>query len=126
MKCPWLQYDLKSVRAYYLKESFDAFWHYDSQQWARWFLKKWCERAMRSRLEPMKKFVRTLRNHEELLMNYFKAGKGYSSGIVEGLNLKINLGIRKAYGYRSFDIMKVALLHQLGDLPEPKFPHRFC
>ena len=116
----------KSVRAYYLKESFDAFWHYDSQQWARWFLKKWCERAMRSRLEPMKKFVRTLRNHEELLMNYFKAGKGYSSGIVEGLNLKINLGIRKAYGYRSFDIMKVALLHQLGDLPEPKFPHRFC
>jgi len=121
-----LQYDLKSVRAYYLKESFDAFWHYDSQQWARWFLKKWCERAMRSRLEPMKKFVRTLRNHEELLMNDFKAGKGYSSGIVEGLNLKINLGIRKAYGYRSFDIMKVALLHQLGDLPEPKFSHRFC
>lgn len=58
---------------------------------------------MRSRLEPMKKFVRTLRNHEELLMNDFKAGKGYSSGIVEGLNLKINLGIRKAYGYRSFD-----------------------
>jgi len=121
-----LQYDLKSVRAYYLKESFDAFWHYNSPQWASWYLKKWCTRAMRSRLEPMKKFVRTLRNHEELLMNYFKAGKGYSSGIVEGLNLKINLGIRKAYGYRSFDIMKVALLHQLGDLPEPEFSHRFC
>ena len=121
-----LQYDLKSVRAYYLKESFDAFWHYNSPQWARWFLKKWCARTMRSRLEPMKKFVRTLRNHEELLMNYFKAGKGYSSGIVEGLNLKINMGIRKAYGYRSFEIMEVALLHQLGDLPEPKFAHRFC
>ena len=121
-----LQYDLKSVRAYYLKESFDAFWHYDTSRWARWYLKKWCTRAMRSRLEPMKKFVRTLRNHEELLMNYFKAGKGYSSGIVEGLNLKINMGIRKAYGYRSFEIMKVALLHQLGDLPEPESTHRFC
>lgn len=121
-----LQYNLKSVRAYHLKETFDAFWHYDSPRWARWYLKKWCTRAMRSRLEPMKKFVRTLRNHEELLMNYFKAGKGYSSGIVEGLNLKINMGIRKAYGYRSFDIMKVALLHQLGDLPEPEFTHRFC
>jgi len=120
-----LQYKLKSVRAYHLKESFDAFWHYDSPRWARWYLKKWCTRAMRSRLDPMKKFVRTLRNHEELLMNYFKAGKGYSSGIVEGLNLKINMGIRKAYGYRSFDIMKVALLHQLGDLPEPKSTHRF-
>ena len=121
-----LQYDLKSVRAYYLKESFDVFWYYNSPQWARWFLKKWCARTMRSRLDPMKKFVRTLRKHEDLLMNYFKAGKGYSSGIVEGLNLKINMGIRKAYGYRSFDIMKVALLHQLGDLPEPKVTHRFC
>ena len=81
---------------------------------------------MRSRLHPIKKFVRTLRKHEELLMNYFKAGKGYSSGIVEGLNLKINLSMRKAYGYRSFEIMKVALLHQLGELPEPKPTHRFC
>ena len=46
---------------------------------------------MRSRLDPMKKFVRTLRNHEDLLMNHFKAGKLYSSGIVESLNLRINL-----------------------------------
>ena len=121
-----LQYDLKTARAYYLKESFDAFWHYNSAQWARWYLKKWCARAMRSRLHPIKKFVRTLRKHEELLMNYFKAGKGYSSGIVEGLNLKINLSMRKAYGYRSFEIIKVALLHQLGELPEPKPTHRFC
>lgn len=121
-----LQYDLRSVRAYYLKESFDAFWHYKSPYWARWYLKKWCTRAMRSKLQPIKKFVRTLRIHEELLMNYFKAKKAYSSGIVEGLNIKINLAIRKAYGYRSFEIMKVALFHQLGDLPEPEVTHRFC
>jgi len=121
-----LQYDLKSVRAYCLKESFDAFWQYNSAHWARWFMKKWCARAMRSRLGPIKKFVRTLRAHEDLLMNYFKAGKGYSSGIVEGMNLKINMGIRKAYGYKSFEIMKVALLHQLGELPEPEPAHRFC
>ena len=81
---------------------------------------------MRSRLEPMKKFVRTLRNHEELLMNDFKAGKLYSSGIVEGLNLRTNLSMRRAYGYRSFDFMKTVLFHQLGDLPEPKFTHKFC
>jgi transposase len=121
-----LQYDLKTTRAYYLKEGFDAFWQYNSPHWARWFLKKWCARAMRSRLDPFKKFVRTLRQHEELLMNYFKAGKGYSSGIVEGLNLKIKLGIRKAYGYRSSELLKTALFHQLGDLPEPEFTHRFC
>ena len=48
---------------------------------------------MRSRLEPMKKFVSTLRQHEDLLMNYFKAKKQYTSGIVEGLNLKVNLAL---------------------------------
>ena len=63
---------------------------------------------MRSRLEPMKKFVSTLRQHEDLLMNYFKAKKQYTSGIVEGLNLKVNLSMRKAYGFRSFDVLKIA------------------
>lgn len=120
-----LQYDLKSVRAYLLKESFDAFWTYQSPDWARWFLKRWCTRTMRSRLEPMKKFVKTLRAHEDLLMNYFKAGKLFSSGIVEGLNLRVNLCMRKAYGYRSFDLLRISLFHTLGDLPEPKFTHKF-
>lgn len=121
-----LPYDLKTNRAYLLKESFDAFWQYSSPYWANWFLQKWCTRAMRSRIEPMKKFVKTLRNHEELLMNYFKAGKLYSSGIVEGLNLRINLTMRKAYGYKSFELLEIALFHQLGELPEPEFTHKFC
>ena len=121
-----LQYDLKSTRAYMHKEAFDAFWQYNSPYWARWFLKKWCTRVMRSRLEPMKKFVKTLRNHEDLLMNYFKTKQRYSSGIVEGLNRRINLSMRKAYGYKSFDLLQVSLFHQLGDLPEPEFTHRFC
>ncbi len=121
-----LKYNLKSVRAYLLKEAFDGFWQYNSPYWARWFLRKWCTRAMRSKLEPMKKFVRTLRAHEDLLMNYFKARKAYSSGIVEGLNLRVGLCIRKAYGYRSFELLKISLFHTLGDLPEPKFTHKFC
>ncbi len=40
---------------------------------------------MRSKLDPMKKYVNTLRAHEDLLMHYFIAGKLYSSGIVEDL-----------------------------------------
>ncbi len=121
-----LQYDLKTNRAYLLKESFDGFWQYKSWHWARWYMRKWCTRAMRSKIEPMKKFVKMLRNHEDLLMNYFKAKKSYSSGIVEGLNLRINLSMRKAYGYKSFDLLKISLFHQLGELPEPEFTHRFC
>lgn len=121
-----LQYDLKSVRAYLLKESFQAFWHYTSPYWAAWFLKQWCARAMRSKLEPMKKFVKTVRRHEALMMNWFEAKKAFSSGIVEGLNRKINLVTRKAYGYRSYDVLKIALFHTLGELPEPEMTHRFC
>jgi transposase len=121
-----LQYDLKSVRAYLLKESFQAFWHYQSPQWAQWFLRKWCARAMRSQLKPIKQFVKTLRRHEPLLMNYFKAKKAFSSGAVEGLNRKINLVTRKSYGFRNFEIMKIALYHTMGQLPEPPLTHRFC
>jgi transposase len=121
-----LQYDLKSVRAYLLKESFQGFWQYSSPYWAERFLQLWCTRAMRSKLEPMKKFVKTVRRHQPLMMNWFKAKKAFSSGIVEGLNRKINLVTRKAYGYRSYDVLKIALFHTLGDLPEPELTHSFC
>jgi len=64
---------------------------------------------MGSKLAPVKKFVGTMRNQEALLINYFKAGKLYNSGIVEGPNLRINLCMRKAYGYRSFDLLQISL-----------------
>lgn len=121
-----LKLGFKSVRAYLLKESFQLLWRYESVHWARWYLKKWCARAMRSRLEPIKKFVRSVRRHEELILNYFEARKQFSSGVVEGLNRKINLITRKAYGFRSEEIRKIALFHTLGKLPEPKLTHQFC
>jgi len=74
---------LRSVRAYLLKESLDAFWQYDSALWASWFLDKWCTRALRSRLEPMKKIARTLRSHHDLILNWFIAKREISSGAVE-------------------------------------------
>jgi transposase len=120
-----LQYDLKSVRAYLLKESFQLFWNYSSPYWAEWYLKKWCARAMRSRLDPIKAFVKTIRRHQPLIMNWFKAEKQYSSGIVEGMNRKINLVTRKSYGFRNYEILKTALFLTMGELPEPEFTHRF-
>jgi len=60
-----------------------------------------------------------------LILNYFRAKRRLNSGIVEGLNRKVNLTIRKAFGFRSLEIAKVALYHQLGDLPEPQFTHKF-
>ena len=63
--------------------------------------------------------------HRELILNYFRARKQFSSGIVEGLNNKAKLTMRKAYGFRTFRISEIALYHALGKLPEPHAAHRF-
>jgi len=57
---------------------------------------------MRSRMEPMKKIARMLRTHRPLLLNYFKAKKQFSSGVVKGLNNKAKLTMRKSYGFPTF------------------------
>jgi len=121
-----VQYNLKSVRAYLLKEDFQFFWGYKSWYWAGRFLDHWCKRTMRSRLEPMKKVARMLRAHRPLILNWFRAKGAISSAIVEGFNNKAKLSIRKAYGFRTFHGMEIALFHALGALPEPEGTHRFC
>jgi transposase len=117
---------LETARAWELKEAFQHFWKYKSPTWAGGFLDAWCERAMRSRLEPMRKVARMLRNHEELLLNWFRAKGQLSSGSVEGLNNKCRVVTRRAYGFRTFNATEVALYHTLGRLPEPDSTHRFC
>lgn len=121
-----LQYNLKAVRAYLLKEDFQFFWDYRSPYWAGQFLDRWCTRTMRSRIEPMKKVAKMLRTHRPLLLNWFRAKGALSSGVVEGLNNKVKLTTRKAYGFRTLRATEIALYHALGGLPEPQFSHRFC
>jgi len=120
-----VKYNLKSVRAYLLKEDFQNFWTYKSKAWAAKFLKVWCTRTMRSKLEPMKRVAKMIRRHESLILNWFVMSGKLSSGIVEGFNTKAKLTIRKGFGFRSYKTLRVALLHQLGDLPTPEFTHRY-
>lgn len=121
-----LCYRLKTMRAYLLKESFQALWEYKSYHGAGVFLDAWLKRAMRSRLEPIKKVARSIRAHEGLILNWFAAKKEFNSGIVEGLNYRIKLTIRKAYGFRTLQAAEIALYHALGRLPEPQLAHEFC
>lgn len=74
-----LKYNLGAVRAYLLKEDFQFFWNYVSPAWAAKFLDRWCTRALRSRLDPMKRVARMLRNHRELLLNWFRARALYDA-----------------------------------------------
>jgi transposase len=121
-----LKYNLRTVRAYLLREDFQRLWEYKSAWWAGKFLDEWTGRVMRSRLEPMKKVARTIRSHRPLILNWFRARGEVSSGAVEGLNNKVKLVTRKSYGFRTPEVAKLALLHNLGRLPEPKRTHRFC
>jgi transposase len=117
---------LATARAWDLKETFSHFWKYRSVTWAGAFLDYWCFRAMRSRLEPMRRVARMLRAHEPLILNWFRAKGELSNGAVEGLNNKIRVVTRRSYGFRTFHTMEIALYHTLGRLPEPESTHRFC
>jgi transposase len=120
-----LRYNLRTVRTYLLKEDFQQLWEYDSPTWAARFLDFWYSQTMRSRIEPMKKIARTLRSHRALILNYFKAKREFSSGVVEGLNNKAKVTMRKSYGFPTFRILELALYHSPGKLLEPELTHEF-
>ncbi len=67
----------------------------------------------------MKKIAHSLRDHRELILNYFRAQKMLSSGVVEGLNNEANVTMRKSYGFRTSRCLELALYHSLARLPEP-------
>ncbi|HEV8495155.1 MAG TPA: transposase, partial [Candidatus Angelobacter sp.] len=122
-----LRSKLVTARAWTLKDLFERFWNYKSPKYAAVFLEYWTWRALCSGIEPMKKVARTLRSHEDLLLNWFRAKGEVSSGAVEGLNNKIRVVTRRSYGFRTYKAMEIALYHTLGRLPEPdEFTHRFC
>jgi transposase len=120
-----LQYNLKTVRSYLLKEEFQLLWEYVSPSAAGKFLDRWCTATLRSRIEPMKKVARTMRGHRELILNWFRARGTISGGAVEGLNNKLKVTFRRSYGFRTFRATEIALYHALGKLPEPAHVHRF-
>jgi transposase len=121
-----VQINLRSVRAYLLKEQFQHFWSYKSGAGGHRFLLRWTEMAMRSRIEPIKKFARTLRDHKPELLNWFRARGQFAAGATEGFNNKARITTRRAYGFRTYKHAEIALYHSLGNLPEPEWlAHRF-
>ena len=120
-----LSCNLKTIRAYLLKEDFQNFWQYKSAMWAGKFLDAWCTQVMRSRLEPMKKVAKTIRSHKQLILNWFEAKNEISLGAVEGQNNKAKVVIRKSYGFKTAEILKISLYHKLGKLPVPDIAHRY-
>jgi len=119
-----LKYNLTSTRAYLLKEEFQLLWKYKSANYAGKFIDSWTKKVMYSKIKPLKKQAKSIRNHKELILNWFRAKEQLSSGIVEGFNNKCKVTIRKSYGFKSFKCLEIALYHSLGNLEEPKLVHK--
>jgi transposase len=115
--------NLRSYRAYLLKESFREFFNYTDKRLARLFLKNWFWWATHSRLKPMRDVAWTLRRHEADILNYFDMR--IDNGAVEGLNNKAKVVSHRCYGFRTAATYITALYHCLGKLPEPQLVHRF-
>lgn len=84
---------------YRLKELFSTFWEISDLEEAMGFLTFWCDRVMETDIIPFKQFVRTINAHWSGIINYVKAK--INSGVMEGINTKIQLAKRRARGYRN-------------------------
>lgn len=94
--------------AYYLKDELRQFWQQAGAQAAAGFLTAWCRRAEASGIRLLVKFARTLRGHRSGLLAWYSAP--ISTGPLEGVNNKIKLMQRRAYGYRDLDLLKLRIL----------------
>ena len=106
--------NLKTSRAWALKENFTHFWTYHSKPGAERYFNAWAQSAMRSRLEPVKKVVCMLRDHAQGLLNY--SVHRISNASAEGFNSAIQLIKANARGFRNFANYRVRILFHCGKL----------
>ena len=103
--------------AYLLKESFGQLWSYQTPGWARAFFERWKESLKWQRLKSYEKFAAMIERHWEGIAAYCQPENKVALGFVEGLNNKIRVLQRRAYGYRDEEYLKLkivaAFLHPL-------------
>lgn len=108
------QMNLKTSRAWMIKENFTHFWTYHCVGPASRFFTEWSNNAMRSKLEPVKKVVKMLRRHLEGLLNYTRFH--ITNATAEGFNSVIQLIKTNARGFRSFESYRTRILFHCGKL----------
>ena len=102
--------------AYILRESFDQLWDYKSEAWARRFFDNWKAQLRWQRLKPYEKFAKMIERHWDGIAAYCKPENKIALGFVEGLNNKIRVLQRRAYGLRDEEYLKLKIL--TASLPE--------
>jgi transposase len=96
--------------AYLLKESFGQLWDYNREGWARKFFENWRASLKWQRLKPYEKFAEMIDQHWDGIAAYCKPENKVSLGFVEGLNNKIRVIQRRAYGLRDEEYLRLKIL----------------
>jgi transposase len=96
--------------AYLLKESFGQLWDYETEGWARRFFEHWRDSLKWQRLAPFEKFAGMIERHWDGIASYCHPENKFSLGMVEGLNTKIRVLQRRAYGYRDEAYLKLKIV----------------
>lgn len=106
--------DLKTGRAWAIKENFRHFWDYSSRTGAKTFFDRWYSWAIRSRLTPVKKVAKMLKKHLKGLLTYSK--HQVTNAISEGFNSRIQSIKSAARGFRNFANYRLRILFYCGKL----------
>lgn len=97
-------------KAYLLKESFGQLWDYQSEGWAKRFFENWKTALKWQRLKPYEKFAALIERHWEGIAAYCRPENKVALGFVEGLNNKIRVMQRRAYGLRDEEYLRLKIL----------------
>lgn len=106
--------DLKTARAWGIKENLRNLWSYTTPGWAKRFFDQWHRWATRSRLEPVKKVAAMIQRRLENVVTYCK--HFVTNAVAEGLNSKIMSIKRRAGGFRNLENFKTAIYFHCGGL----------
>jgi transposase len=90
---------LKAARAYRLRLAFQEIYNAPSLEWGELILDRWYSWTIRSRLEPMMKVARTIKQHRDGILRWFDSK--IANGLIEGINSLVQAAKAKARGYRS-------------------------
>lgn len=106
--------NLKTARAWAIKESLLPFWDYQTQAWALRFWKRWYFWATHSKLKPMIDAARTIKRHLPNVLTYFR--HPITNAMAEGINSQIQRIKHDACGYRNREHFKMAIYFYCGGL----------
>lgn len=96
--------------AYLLKESFSQLWDYRNPTWCRKFFENWKAQLRWQRLKPFEKFAAMVDRHWDGIESYCDPANKVSLGFMEGLNNKIRVIQRRAYGIKDFEYLKLKVI----------------